>query len=473
MEKKIVVSYFALMLTIFILIIFFPNDAEWIYTKNYLIDSFCLVLCEILLLRQYLFFKLDMFEPIVTISFFYIMLYFITPIYDLVSEQYLWYGYNLYEYGVKSSLIALLGYLVFYFLYYSPRRKKTKIGGDKKIKINSKCILDSKSKVILFILLMYIMCFLANVFYLIKSNGNGLMYILSLGILGKGGTSSVLNAPIGFISMLSYSLPTCTLLYWEFGENKLLKIILFIPMLLLQIARGFRFFVIQIAITFFAYYYLKERKRPSIKTIFSLGILLLIPILLMTLFRNSIRDGVGVNLSIVDMNLIFKGFDAMFWENLRIYKNFYGMVAVIPEKFPYVYFRQIIVGTMIMFIPRIIWPGKISMYGGEGLVTIIGSDIGSGQAYPNLGEFYYAFGVWGVVFFMGFYSLWMKNLKVKYMNINSTGLDIIIFSVLLGTNLQLIIRGYTPSNFWYIIFAVLPVYVIRYLISRKVLKYEK
>ena len=109
MEKKIVVSYFALMLTIFILIIFFPNDAEWIYTKNYLIDSFCLVLCEILLLRQYLFFKLDMFEPIVTISFFYIMLYFITPIYDLVSEQYLWYGYNLYEYGVKSSLIALLG----------------------------------------------------------------------------------------------------------------------------------------------------------------------------------------------------------------------------------------------------------------------------------------------------------------------------------------------------------------------------
>lgn len=473
MNKKIAVSYFTLMLTIFILTVFFPNEAKWIYKKNYLVDSFCLILCEILLLRRYLFFKLDIFEPIVTISFFYIMIYFITPIYDLVSKQYLWYGYNLYEYGTKSSFIALLGYLIFYFLYYSARRKKINNIENKKIKINNEYILDSKQKVILFILVMYIICFLANVFYLIKSNGNSLVYILSLGMLGKGGTGSVLNAPIGFISMLSYSLPTCTLLYWEFGESKLLKIILFIPMLLLQVVRGFRFFVIQIAITFFAYYYLKKKKRPTIKKIFFLGILLLIPILLMTLFRNNIRDGVGVNLSIVDINLIFKGFDAMFWENLRIYKNFYGMVAVIPEKFPYVYFRQIIIGTMIMFIPRIIWPGKISMYGGEGLATIIGSDIGSGQAYPNLGEFYYAFGVWGVIFFMGLYSLWMKNLKVKYMNINSSGLDIIVFSVLLGTNLQLIIRGYTPSNFWYIIFAILPVYIVRYLISRKVLKYEK
>lgn len=472
-EKKIGISFIVLGFTILSLIIFFPSDIPTIYVKNYFFTSLCLIICEILLLNRFLFYKLDIFEPIVTISFFYIVMYFITPIYDIIIGEYLWYGYDLFEFGIKGSFIALLGYLIFYIIYYlgegiNLRKKKiNKIT----FKINNEYIINTRKKAVFFIMVMYLICFFANSFYLVKANGNNLIYLLSLGMLGDGGTENTINAPIGFISMLSYSLPTVTLLYWEFGKNKLLKIGLFIPMLLLQVARGFRFFVIQILITFFSYYYLKNKKRPTLKTICIFILLSLIPILLMTLFRESIRNGTGVNLSEIKFSIILEGFDQAFWENLRIYKNFYGMVGVIPNLFPYVYFRQIIVGTMVMIIPRIIWPGKISTYGGEGLVTLIGSNIASGQAYPNIGEYYYSCGIFGVIFFMGLYSLWMRRVKNKYMN--GGRISLVIFSVLLGANLQLIIRGYTPSNFWYVVFSILPAYILEYLISRKVLRNEK
>ena len=55
----------------------------------------------------------------------------------------------------------------------------------------------------------------------------------------------------------------------------------------------------------------------------------------------------------------------------------------------------------------------------------------------------------------------------KYKDNANDGLDLIMFSVLLGDNLQLLIRGYTPSNFWYVVFTVLPLYLIRYFVLPK------
>ena len=136
------------------------------------------------------------------------------------------------------------------------------------------------------------------------------------------------------------------------------------------------------------------------------------------------------------------------------------MVHVIPENFNYVGIRQIVIGTIVMMIPRAIWPGKISSYGGEGLRVLIGNNIAAGQAYPTLGEYYYAFGTLGVIIFMAIFGMWNRRLKYKYKNSNNK-LDIIYFAVMLGCCLQLMIRGYFPSNFWYLLFAVLPIWIIK------------
>ena len=90
---------------------------------------------------------------------------------------------------------------------------------------------------------------------------------------------------------------------------------------------------------------------------------------------------------------------------------------------------------------------------------------GTGQALPNLGEFYYALGIAGILICMAIYGLWMRHVKRRYLDGNSRPMDLIQFSILLGTNLQIIIRGYTPSNFWYVIFSVLPVWIFSFVTS--------
>ena len=139
-------------------------------------------------------------------------------------------------------------------------------------------------------------------------------------------------------------------------------------------------------------------------------------------------------------------------------------MSKVPSRFGYVYGRQIIVGTAIMLIPRILWPGKLSPGAGEDITVIIGSRLkGTGQAMPNLGEFYYALGIAGIVICMGVYGLWMRRVKRKLLDGSTRPMDMIRFSILLGVNLQIIIRGYTPSNFWYVVFSLLPVWIFEFV----------
>lgn len=456
-KKRAVVSVAIICILVCVLVAICPTDIKGVYLENYIVDSICLVVSIILLLRLYIQKKMDLFEPLLIISLVYIAMYFVTPIYDIIIGETDWYGYNVFKYGVKATLIEFIGYCVFYILYTVKfvYRKSDNYKSTKK----TSTVTKTYEKSIGLIVAMYIFCFAANVYYMTQHYGS-LIYILTLGLISDGSVSETTNASIGFISMFSYCLPTVTLLYWEYGKNKLLKIVMFVPMLMLQVARGFRFFVIQIAITFFSYWYIKKGERPQWYKILVAIAVMMIPILVMTLFRDSIRAGAGMDMELTKSTTLFDEIDAAVWDNFRIYKNVYGMVNAIPSKYGFVYGRQIIVGTMVMLIPRIIWPGKLSSYGGEGLKTIIGKNIADGQAYPNIGEYYYAAGILGVIFFMGVYGLWMKSVKNRYMN-SKDGLDIIKFSVLLGVNLQLLIRGYTPSNFWYIVFAILPIWIVK------------
>ena len=463
-SNKILFGLIIILGALIVFMVIMPKNVDEVYWKNYLIDLFCLTAILFLLLIYTLKNGFDLFDPIFFISAIYATLYFIAPIHDILIGKYTWFGYNLFLYGVKGSLISLAGYFSFFlFYFFSGNKLSNRID----IKTNNiDCVeLGYKERTVLMIVIvaMYAICFAANVFYMVHSGYTNLLYILTLGLLGQEGDAATKIESIGFISMLSYSLPTVTLLYWNYGKSRILKIVLFVPMLMLQVTRGFRFFVIQIAITFFAYYFIRKRKRPRISTILLFLIIMMIPVLLMTLFRDSVRAGGGINIPSINGDSISEAFDQAFWENLRIYQNFYGMVAVIPSKYGYVYFRQIIIGTVIMVIPRILWSGKISTYGGAGLKTLIGSNIADGQAYPNLGEYYYAIGILGVIFFMSLYGWWMKHVRIRGADYEAGGLNNIIFAVLLGTNLQLIIRGYTPSNFWYVVFVIIPVYIIKFL----------
>lgn len=461
-KKWVLFCVFLLVLNLFFVVWMMMKNLDSVYTCNLLIDFFYLSICELLLFKYIFDRGFDIFDPIFFVSAIYLMMFFVTPIYDILTKNFYWFGYSLFKYGPWASTIAFLGYVVL-FLVYSVNLKKKRRFCLKKNSFNFKSnnILKNKSFFLLFLYGMYFVALIANIFYLVNSGYGNLPYILTLGLIGSG-NAEIETSNIGFISMFSYSLPTIVLLLWEYENKKSVKIVSFILMFMLQVARGYRFFIIQIIVTFAAYFYLKNKRRPRIVKMVSVLFIMTVFILVMTMFRDSIRSGAGVNFSNIDSEAVSKAFDAAFWDNLRIYQNVYGMVGVIPSKYPLVGLRQILIGTIVMTIPRAIWPNKISSYGGESLRTLIGGNLAAGQAYPAIGEYYYAFGVFGVIIFMAILGSWLKKLRDKYMH-SQNPLDIIYYAVMLGCCLQLIIRGYFPSNFWYLLFAILPIWAVKLL----------
>lgn len=400
-------------------------------------------------------------DPFYVVSVIYLFMYAICPMYDIVIGEYTWYGYNLFQNGILATVIAAIGYIAFYLVYRNVFKRPRDIRALKSFDSTNEVLPKYYIGTIVGI---WLFCFVSNAFYMV-SGGNSLSYCLSLGFIGESGGQSSAES-LGFVSMFSYALPAATLLYCQYGKGRLIKTVMVYIMLVLQVSRGFRFIVIQIALMLLIYYRLKNKRYPNMALITSAAIILLGALLLMTMFRNDVRSGAGMDLASVTGTALSKAFDDMFWENLRIYKNFYGMVGVIPKYFPFCYGDEIVIGTIVMLVPRVLWPGKPSMYGGEGLVTLIGPNIASGQAYPGLGEYYYALGVIGVIVMMGIQALLMKYMSACKAT-SDDPLDWITYAAVVSCNLQLIIRGYMPSNFWLVVFSVIPIFVMRAIFGKK------
>ncbi len=459
--KTIVWVQIILNLMLIAVMVIFPSNLEVLYKENYFVDVICFSVVIALYSYYILKVRADILDPITIITVIYSMLYFLTPIYDIVTGNHYWFGYNLFPYGIKSSVIALAGYVSFYLFYVFGITNKRSDEIEEKAGSTFDRTERTDSTFSTAILIFYFFAVVANLFYLLRSGYGNILYILTMGLMGSGNSNITQQASIGFISMFSYCLPTLVLLYWEYGKNKILTFVMFMLMFMLQVTRGFRFLVVQIIVSFAAYYYISRKKRPKVRQLILWAVVLMIPVLLMTIFRDAVRSGTGIGITAISFTALKDAVEDAITDNFRIYNNFYGVVHMVPARFEFVYFRQIVIGTIVMMIPRIIWPGKISSQAGVDLDQIVGIRLkNTGQAYPGLGEYYYAFGIIGVIGFMAIYGIWMRSVKDRYMD-SSDPLDTIVFSVLMASNLQLLIRGYTPSNVWYLIFSLLPVLMIR------------
>lgn len=451
-----------LVLIIILMLILFlnlPDELGQVYRKCYIINIICLGVCLFIYALANIRGVVDLFSPITFFTIIYCFMFFITPVYDLLIGEITWFGIDFFDQGVKCSVYALLGYLIFFIAYSIMGSNEW---GKYAYYNNDEREICYNEKIRRFIILGYIICLIANIFYLVNASGTSIMYVLSLGILGTAGKD--VESSLGAISMLSYALPSFTLLYIEYGRNRILKIVAFLLMFELQVARGFRFLILQIIVMFGAYYFLKNDKKPKISQLILASAVALIPILLMTLFRNSIRTGLGMDMTLVSKNTIMDAMDAAFWENLRIYKNYYAIVKVVPDKTPFLHGAQTIIYTAIMLIPRAIWkakpgnPGTVAQNIALGRAAVLG-----GSAYPALGEYYYDWGICGIIIWMFIWGAFLKKIERRYRFNMQSKIDLMIFCTVLGVVLQFTIRGYMPSNFWMLVFCIIPYWLVKKL----------
>ncbi|NSE04727.1 oligosaccharide repeat unit polymerase [Blautia wexlerae] len=402
----------------------------------------------------------DFFEPITIISILYMMLFVFEPMIDICENNLKWFGGNYTSFGIKGTWIAVAGYLSFFIGYRTKRFSFVPSSYNElryNVKKETKEVEDNAyyAKVAI---VFWIACYFLSVLFLLLS-GKSLVFILTGGLTGNGDLLES-RKMLGALSMFSYCLVGAWMLYFVYGKNKNLKVITFILTVFIYYIRGYRFIIIIFALAPIVFMYLYKQKRPRLVTIIGAIIVMIIFVGFVAAARNSVRYGGGISSDMVNWDAALEQVK----DNFRIYKTYYALVGYVPQKTNYLHGQQIFLYTALMFVPRIIWKSKPETSAGLYLIrdAISESAFLSGTAYPIIGEFYIEFGSVGVVIFMFLYGYLNKSWMNKY-GLSYSKFDQIMYSILLLSNFQIVIRGYTPSNFYMVIFFVLPLLFIKFL----------
>lgn len=394
-------------------------------------------------------FRIDIFEPFGLITIIHLMLFEITPIICLYNQDTLWFGVNVWKGCIPATWISTFGYIFFVIAYFSCLKKS------KDFRKKKKCTIYIQKPKLCYKLniLIWIIAFSASIF-LLMSEGKNFTYIISLGLNGYSQTIEN-SARVGFLGTLAYAMIPSYLYIVELGKSRIIKILLFYLMAATFIVRGFRFILVAVIISPLLLYYIKKGKRPHIVQMIIVLIILLAMIGFIGVIRDDVRAGAGITenaISTLSPQMILD----VFIENFSIFKTYYGLVWNIPKEMGYTLGKEIFLYTAIMFVPRLIWPSKPQPILGQVLsVGVSTYASNAGTASPFIGEFYYEFGIIGVLGGMFFLGKFCKKIK-KYLykkDIHS----IILYSSVFPLLFQIMIRGYMPSNFYMIVVVILPV----------------
>ncbi|WFF74408.1 O-antigen polymerase [Proteiniclasticum sp. QWL-01] len=424
---------------------------------NFYVNLFTLDLMLLVVLFLFYKYKVSIFDPVVFILTIYILMFIVTPIYDILNNKILWFGVNLFKYGVKGTLIALLGFCGFIFGYFiTYKYKPNSIIGEKIY--SGKVYQYKNNEAIIISVVGWIGCLIISMIYFYLNMGFNIVYILGMGFYGNIDKSITSDIALGSLYIFSYSLLPFSLVYLKIGKSKILKVVMFWMTLAVHFTMGFRFIILTYLAGIIIMYLISNNKKVKLRYII-IGLFISILLIgLLEVVRGDIRRGSGATL---DMFSFKNSVESVFY-NFRIYKTYYGVIKAVPNQVPYMYFDQMLIYTLVMLIPRGIWPGKPGATGIEAMrVGISEYAAAAGQAYPNLGEFYYSFGILGVVFFMFIYGRIAYYFKNKFLDRKNDIMNIMIYSLFLPANLQLLIRGYLPSNLYFVLFLLLPIVVIK------------
>ena len=394
--------------------------------------------------------EIDLFSPLLLASVIHILLFEFTPLLCLLTDDLLLLGQDLWGGCVRGTWISTIGFLTLTAAYMFSH------GGRARSESEPVQAAPDRSGLCLQVnVAIWILAFLAHLYYL-RSTGKNLAYVLTLG-MSQLSAATQQGSTIQFLSVVAYAMLPSYLYIFVFSKNKIWKAILFYLMTVTFVARGFRFIIVAVIVGPMILYCLMEKKRPHFRYVLAVFLLLMIMITVVGSMRNDFRAGHGITESAVS-SVTLKSIIEVFKGNFEIFKAHYGIVDHIPGVMGYTHGKQIVIYTAIMMIPRFLWPGKPQPPLRSILrIGICPYAVKAGMAYPYVTEYYHEFGVLGVIggcFLFGLFCKWLARFK-ESKNIHS----LILFSTVYPLLLQIMIRGYTPSNVYMLLFVMIPIAV--------------
>ena len=395
------------------------------------------------------------FEPVFFAMVLYLCIFFVQPLEDLKNDK-----FSFAEGARKGTIFFFAGIIVFligYYINYNSQNRLTKN------ELFSKSIPEKDRSMVYYCALgVWIFSFFACLVYFLGS-GYSLSYVLSIGLAGDAEVNPASNL------LIFYTLKSCMTASWLylflFGKSKVIKIVTIIISIAFLMSLGGRTALFQFLLAPVFYHYAKNRSTPKVRTLVLFLVLGIAMSVIIQQFRYGVRDGSGFVMPEFTMETLLSPFEHEF----GIYRAYYAVISAVPSKTPFLYGSGIFLYTLVMFIPRGLWPGKPDPPIDTIIETAMGKvSVEGGAVYPNIGEYYVEFGIIGVLALMLLFGIFLRLVNSLRLHGEEGSHAMILYAAVAPMVMQLVTRGYTASNFPQLVLTAAPVFVVYYITKRSV-----
>ena len=393
--------------------------------------------------------KVYFFDPFNIISFLYLMIMVIYPMYDYIRLDLTKAGVDTSGACVEGTIIFVASYMIFCLGYFNSR-----------ISLKSSFFeridrLDDAS-----------MSLLATICWVISftgsllgqaSRGLSIQYILTLGMTVQDDfLQATSNDSMLFLLMLGPTLIVAEVMITAYSKSFVLKSVTMALSAIILFMRGSRIWLLILFSAPVIYWYVKRKEIPSFKVILVsfMGALFLFATLQVA--RINIAQGKDFFDIIAENVLSLDTYMDVFYSDFSTYKVYYGILQAIPSRMDYLLGRGIFGYTLALIVPRMFWPGKPDAPEREVVYAALGQQgMDSGFAYPNIGIFYSEFGIIGCVIFMWIFGVLMSKSRKLYMIHSKSAL--ILYSCLWPFCFQLTTRSIS-NQVYSVLFGCIPLF---------------
>lgn len=408
--------------------------------------------------------KFDPFDPYYISTGIYALIFVYGPFVWLNRGQTAYQGVEVMKYLPVATLVFNICFAVFsLFSYFTASRKQVNMSELTDQNDMYQEFLHDKSTerfIIRYGAAVFIVSLLLSLLYhwLI---GRSFLFMLTL---GQGDDLSQIRTGEGIYFLGQFSRCAIAGLLLLFAFSKKWRFLIYIGAYVLSavcITSGSRNLAICVVLSLLVFHYMKMNKRPKLTTVILGIVILYLFVGFMGVFRRTIKVGGDIDLDLLNSESMFSAF--MF--NVEIFYPFYTLVGYISNGIMSYHWGLGILNIPLQFIPRAIWSSKPATLGLSAFEAMYGNSMG-GAAYPNIGEFYYEFGLIGAIIGMaafGFISQKIYQSSKRFID----EISVIEYSLFFGYLMQFICRGHFAS--WAIDIVLLfgPIWILKYVLKNR------
>lgn len=399
---------------------------------------------------------ISLFEPYTMVTLVYVLVYHVAPVFQFSAGNTARYGVDAMPQTVEAVVLVIVGHFSFTLAYGFVGRKK------------AEGVLPSmyrepmdKRRLAKIAYIVFAVCYALAVYYQI-GRGFSLTYIMSGGLTGEQ-SGTVSESSLMFLSYFMYACVGAWAVAFAYGQNRAAKITTFVMLFAIVFFSGTRAAILVPILVPIVIHYIQKGKAPSLASLGIAAGLLVFLFAVMQVARGGVAAGTGLDIGGSTLDDLF----GPFYAEIDDFKVFYSILGVVPERHGFLCGSQMILYSLVLLVPRAIWPGKPMPQVYDIVNVTYGNQaVLNGVAYPNLGEYYVEFGVIGIIvcmFVLGLLCRYARNLYVKRQGLS---LALVFYSLIYGALFQIIIRGYMPQNFTMMLFLLTPVALIAYINKR-------